>query len=255
MVLFDPASGGHVTTTGLRAVPGANVTTMLPLRPGQFIGETTPAWSWGQPNHQTDIAVLHLVGDRVDTIAAFHQGLTIWYTPGAHAPWGIVPSRFGTAGAWAMHDTTVALVDGYTGLVRFLGARADGSLVPISEVRLPGESRPVTTADVAREVEDSAQADARRARGRPGRLGLEPPARWSIGQAAMFADGNRLWVLQETTRELRERWTVLDERGVVDSWAFPPGIKIKAVAPRHAAGVEFVGAGVQRVVVYRLESP
>jgi hypothetical protein len=255
IVVFDPASGGHVTTTALRVAPGANVTTMLPLRAGQFIAETTPAWSWGQPGHQTDVAVLHLVGDRVDTIAQFHQGLTVWYTPDAHAPWGIVPSRFGSGGAWAMHDTTVALVDGYAGLVRFMAARADGSLLPVSEIRLPGESRPVTAQDTQREVEDSAQADARRARGgRSGRIGLEPPARWSIGHAAIFAERDRLWVLQEITRDSRERWTVLNQNGVVDSWAFPRGVKIKAVAPPHVAGIEFMDSGVQRVVVYRLES-
>jgi hypothetical protein len=154
-----------------------------------------------------------------------------------------------------MHDTTVALVDGYAGLVRFMAARADGSLLPVSEIRLPGESRPVTAQDTQREVEDSAQADARRARGgRSGRIGLEPPARWSIGHAAIFAERDRLWVLQEITRDSRERWTVLNQNGVVDSWAFPRGVRIKAVAPPHVAGVEFMDSGVQRVVVYRLES-
>lgn len=257
--VFDPMqnrvvvftlSGEHVQTSRLPVVPRSNVTRVATLATGAVLGSTTPGLAWGTPGHQTDVVVLRLHASGVaDTLARYHQGLTVYYTVGQSAPWGVADSRFGASGAWAVRDSTVALADGYTGTVRFLVGRADGSLVERARVRLPGTSRPVQKTDL-REVEDGVRAMlGDRA---PGRLGLAPPPRWSIAQEAFFADDGVLWVRQAVQEDLSEVWTLVTPAGVRRSWSFPARLWVRAVAGGYVAGTSSLESGVQVVMLYRL---
>ncbi len=249
-VVIFALSGEHIETDRLPTAPRSNVTHVEQLSTGQVLASTSPAFAWGQPMHQTDVVVLHLHPDgAVDTLARYHQGPTVWYTVGRHAPWGLTFARFGAAGAWAVRDSTVALADGYAGIVRFVVGRADGSLVTRARVRLPGKSRPVVEADLA-EVEESVRAADRN---RPmGRLGFEPPPRWSIAQKAFFAGDGVLWVRQAVREDSSEVWTLVTPDGVQHSWAFPTGLQVRAVAAGYVAGVRKLESDVQVVMLYRL---
>jgi hypothetical protein len=260
--VFDPQQhrvvtfsfdGLHLGTTRLPTVPGHNITRVLRLATGQVIGATTPGFAWGQPIHQTDVVVVHLRTDgSVDTLIRYHQGPTVWYTPGRHAPFGLAFSRFGSAGAWAARGSVLAVADGYAGVVRYLEGRKDGSLSPAAEVRLEGTSRPVRDGDLP-EVEAGLRALHSKAAAPPlGKIGLEPPPRWSIGQAAFFAGDGTLWVKQEVRADSSERWTLVTPEGAGESWVFPPGLRVKAVHPPYLAAVRRLESEVQVVALYRL---
>jgi hypothetical protein len=229
------------------------ITRVLRLATGQVIGATTPGFAWGQPIHQTDVVVVHLRTDgSVDTLIRYHQGPTVWYTPGRHAPFGLAFSRFGSAGAWAARGSVLAVADGYAGVVRYLEGRKDGSLSPAAEVRLEGTSRPVRDGDLP-EVEAGLRALHSKAAAPPlGKIGLEPPPRWSIAQAAFFAGDGTLWVKQEVRADSSERWTLVTPEGAGESWVFPPGLRVKAVHPPYLAAVRRLESEVQVVALYRL---
>lgn len=247
---FDGELAG---TERLQSVSQQSVSRLAHLAFGQVIGATANAISWQEPGHQPDVFVFHLKsGGYVDTLARFNGGATVWYSPQSATQWGTVRgARFGAAGAWATKDSVLALADGYTGEVRFLVGRPDGSLVEVSRVPLPGQSRAVESSDL-REVEDFLRAMYERVRRPlPRRIAFEAPQRWSIATRAFFAGDGSLWVCQGVDGEGREQWSVLDLSGVRGAWKFPAGLWVMAASSTHVAGRGILDGDAQAVGLYR----
>ena len=249
ITVFEP--DGHLKeTVRLPSVRGINVTRLFRMRSGKLVAGTTPGLSWGSPAHQESVTVFveDPVTFEIDTIITYHSGATIWYLPDRRGPWGVAETEFGPGGAWAVNDSIVATVDGYTGAVRWSTVGAE--LAVRREERLSFESRAVTPGDLSRAKR--AFRDLRQRLGQPlPDFEFHAPERWSVGTEALFASDGRLWVANGRSADRRHVWTVFSEPGrppVVRS--LPAEFTLRFATADRLYGVSTTASGAQVVRVY-----
>jgi hypothetical protein len=242
--------GTHKQTARFRVPDGLPIAVLHPLANGLQLGETTARLSWGRPEHSADQHILMATGDgtRIDTLLTFNSGVTVWYTPGAAAPWSVARSRFGQSGAMAISgDTLVAVADGYGATVTWYAAEGE-HLVRRRTAQLPGTVRPVTDGDVA-----DVERDFRAANPREGRVAFAPPPSWSIATRALFDGSGRLWVENGLADEHGAVWAIFSADGVLARrLRLPAGFTLYAVREPYLYGTVKSALDVQSIRVYRL---
>lgn len=112
----------------------------------------------------------------------------------------------GDGGAWALHgDSILALVDGYSGDIRWLRLTGNSATV-FRTAKLPGTAQPVTQQDIAR-----AERQLRREVPAYENIAFDIsdfPSHRSLASTAVFADDGSLWVAPHRTDAVITAWTV-----------------------------------------------
>ncbi|MBA3558253.1 MAG: 6-bladed beta-propeller [Gemmatimonadaceae bacterium] len=142
---------------------------------------------------------------KLDTLVRIRADLALYRRPGA---WIANASTMGVGdgGAWALlGDSMLALVNGHTGMVRWMSVAANGARVQRS-AKLSRKLRPVTRQDV---VTMKRQSRAEMPYYKNVALEFsEIPTHWSVASRALFADNGSLWIGPPYPTGSTGQWTV-----------------------------------------------
>jgi hypothetical protein len=185
----------------------------------------------------------------VDTLATYQSEAVIWSDANSPARWGVAPSPLGQGGAIAVSgDSLIALVDGNTGIVRWMIAEVEG-VRTVSIARLGVRGTPVDPED-RRVLEDRIRSSNPSL---PRRLELVLPPRWSsVTGHAFFDDEYQLWV--ELNRQGRgdRHWMRTSLHGLTSRTTVPQQFTLMTAAGGRLYGVWLGDLAVQTVRVYEL---
>ena len=251
--------GEHLETRRLPELRGLALVQAFPLQGDVWLGITSPRFSLGHPTHDPYVRVLAVPAGtkRVDTLIALESGGAVWHPSGRAYPWGVIDSGFGDGGAWAvLGDSLVVVAHGHDGWVRWYHA-SDSGLRQVREIRLPGDSRPVTEADL-RALKERVRREEQDDRGDPiaSTVEIVGSGRWSIASDAIFSDDGRLWIRGAVPAE-RLEWTVFGPDGRrLGRQAVPESFRLHAVRGERLYGVRRTAMEADVVRVYqRVSSP
>jgi len=270
-IVIVPAGIGRVATFDLAgkhrrtyAVPIDSVDKpVFPLRDGwrlQHLRSTSRATVRTGHDKFWDYLVVRAPKSRmVDTVARlWKQG----YFELRNGVAGAMNTRFGASGDWALHgDSLVAIVDGYDGFVRWLKVGADG-LREIRRESLGVKGEPVSTSDVALEMDTKRQQQVtlsgggRSEQAAPRLTLLNPPSHWSVATRALFSLEGTLFVRLADKPTGERVWRVFPASGTAFDIAFPRGFTPTAARGDRIYGTEFTTEdGVIAIGVYQVRRP
>ncbi|MEJ7811839.1 MAG: 6-bladed beta-propeller [Gemmatimonadaceae bacterium] len=189
--------GTHLRTRSFPSLAnGEFINTVLEVRGGALLGISSVGASSGPGPVPQNRSYVHVTVHRpptphVDTLASIRSTVVTWY----HARgFGVFESGFGDGGAWALAgDSLLAVVDGYTGAVRWFAFDGRGVHL-VRSGSLGQRGRPVTPQDMAgietRWRERYKKSDLAKAEVKFSGA----PTHWSVATRAVLGDDGALWV-------------------------------------------------------------
>jgi hypothetical protein len=244
-------TGRHLSTEPLPSPAGLHLSETRSLRHNLQLGVTIFRGSPRTAEHDPFVrALLTRAGSsRVDTLATYQSDAVIWSDADSPARWGVAPSRLGQGGAIAVSgDSLIALVDGDTGIVRWMIAAVEG-VRTVSIARLDLRGTPVDSED-RRVLEDRLRTNNSNL---PRRVELVLPPRWSgVTGQAFFDDEDQLWVELNHQDPGDRHWMRISLHGQTSRTIVPQQFNLMAAAGGRLYGVWLGDLEVQTVRVYEL---
>lgn len=151
---------------------------------------------------------------RSDSLGAIRSDMvdvTVHYSVGGHQALSFQSTTLGHGGAYAFYnDTLLAIADGYTGTVRWIGFTSNGAQIRRLEQLAAARGAP-SLSDFD-SIKKSLEQQWKRFDPSPSVTLTNPPPGYSVAAEALFAADGALWIAAPATKN-STRWTVFPVRG------------------------------------------